>query len=45
MKFAKGIIVGSMLTAGIMMMYADGSINTKKMMRKGKQWAKKMSIM
>lgn len=45
MKFTKGLIVGSMLTAGIMMMYADGNMNTKKWMKKGKQMAKKMGIM
>lgn len=45
MKFTKGIIVGSVITAGIMMMYADNNMNTKKMMKKGKQLVKKMGIM
>lgn len=44
MKFTKGIIVGSMITAGIMMMYAD-NMDTKKMMKKGKQMMRKMGIM
>lgn len=44
MKFTKGIIIGSMVTAGIMMMYAD-DMNTKKMMKKGKQFMRKMGIM
>ena len=44
MKFAKGMIIGSMITAGIMMMYTD-NMNTKKMMKKGKQLARKMGIM
>ena len=34
MKFTKGIIVGSMITAGIMMMYATDNMDTKKMMKK-----------
>lgn len=44
MNFVKGIIVGTMVSAGIMMMYTDG-INKKNLMKKGKQMAKKMGIM
>ena len=44
MKFTKGIIIGSMITAGIMMMYSD-NMDTKKMMKKGKQLMRKMGIM
>ena len=44
MKFTKGIIIGSMITAGIMMMYSD-NMDTKKMMKKGKQMMRKMGIM
>ena len=44
MKFTKGIIIGSMITAGIMMMYTD-NVDTKKMMKKGRQMMKKMGIM
>ena len=44
MKFTKGIIIGSMITAGIMMMCAD-NMDTKKMMKKGKQFMRKMGIM
>ena len=44
MKFTKGIIVGSVITAGIMMMYTD-NMDTKKMMKKGKQMMRKMGIM
>ena len=44
MKFTKGIIIGSMITAGIMMMYTD-NMDTKKMMKKGKQLMRKMGIM
>lgn len=45
MKFAKGMIIGGMITAGVMMIYADNNINTKKIMKKGKQIARKMGIM
>ena len=45
MKFTKGMILGSMLTVGIMMMYSDDNMNTKKMMKKGKQMMRKMGIM
>ena len=44
MKFTKGMILGSMLTVGIMMMYAD-NMDSKKMMKKGKQLMRKMGIM
>lgn len=44
MKFAKGMIIGSMITAGVMMMYTD-NMDTKKMMKKGKQLIRKMGIM
>jgi len=45
MKFTKGMIIGSMITAGIMMMCTDGNMDTKKMMKKGKQLMRKMGIM
>lgn len=44
MKFAKGLLMGSMITAGIMMAY-ENNMSTKKMMKKGKQIARKMGIM
>lgn len=44
MKFTKGMILGSMLTVGIMMMYTD-NMDSKKMMKKGKQLMRKMGIM
>ena len=44
MKFTKGMIVGSMITVGIMMMYTD-NMDSKKMMKKGKQLMRKMGIM
>lgn len=43
MNFVKGILVGTMVSAGIMMMYTEGT-NKKNIMKKGKQMAKKMGI-
>ena len=43
MKFTKGIIVGSVITAGIIMMCAD-NMDTKKMMKKGRQLVRKMGM-
>lgn len=47
MKFAKGILIGGLLTTGIIMMYNQNewNINKKKMMKKGKQFVKKMGVM
>lgn len=46
MKFVKGLVVGGLITTGIMMMCTDNNtINTKKMAKTGKRWAKKMGMM
>lgn len=46
MKFIKGVMIGGLLTTGLVMMYTEtGMMNKKKMMKKGKQIAKKMGIM
>lgn len=46
MKFIKGVMIGGLLTTGLVMMYTEtGMVNKKKMMKKGKQIAKKMGIM
>lgn len=45
MKFTKGLLIGGIITAGMMMMYNDNNVNTKKMIKKGKQIARKMGIM
>lgn len=43
MNFMKGVMVGTIITAGTMMMYSEGIDSSKKMiMKKGKQFAKKM---
>lgn len=41
MKFVKGIIVGSAIGLGVMMMYSEGMLNKKKM----KQMVKKMNVL
>lgn len=45
MKFMKGVMLGTMVTAGAMMMYSD-TIDTskKKMVKKGKQFMKRMGF-
>jgi len=45
MRFFRGVVLGSMLTAGAMMLYSEGiDTSKKKMVKKGKQFAKKMGI-
>ena len=47
MKFVKGMMLGTLISAGVLMMYAEGTemMNKKKIMKKGKQIAKKMGIL
>lgn len=46
MKFVKGVMIGGLITTGIMIMYAENDMmNKKKLMKKGKQFAKKIGIM
>ena len=43
MKFAKGMAMGALITAGAMMIYSEGIDNSKKkIMKKGKQIMRKM---
>lgn len=44
MKFVKGIIIGSAVTAGIIMLYSDEIINKRSIIKKGRCLAKKMGI-
>ena len=45
MNLLKGLMLGTVITAGVIMMYSDNSImNKKKVIKKGKQMAKKMGI-
>lgn len=47
MKFVKGMVIGGLITTGLVMMYAEGTgmLNKKKMMKKGRQMAKKAGIL
>lgn len=45
MKFIKGVMIGGLITTGLVMMYAESSkMNKKTVMRQGKKMAKKMGI-
>lgn len=45
MKFTKGLLIGGLITTGLIMMYNDTNMmNKNKMMKKGKQFVKKMGI-
>ena len=46
MKFVKGMIIGGMVSAGAMMVYKEISgKNKKQMIKKGRQFARKMGIL
>lgn len=46
MKFIKGVMIGGLITTGLVMMYSETDMmGKKKMMKKGKQFAKKMGMM
>lgn len=46
MRYVKAMIVGGMATAGVMYMYKEMSEKNKKhMIKKGKQFARKMGIL
>lgn len=47
MKFIKGVMVGGLVSAGLVMMCTENNckINKNKMIKKGKQWAKKMGVL
>ena len=47
MKFTKGLLVGGLVTAGLLMMYSESDMmnkGKKKMIKKGRQFAKKMGV-
>ncbi|MCI8999799.1 MAG: hypothetical protein HFJ26_02410 [Clostridia bacterium] len=45
MKFVKGMVMGTLLSAGVVMLYNEkNSMKKNKMMKKGKQFIKKMGI-
>ena len=45
MKFVKGLMIGGLITTGVMMMWNENEMSTKKITKKGKNWARKMGIM
>lgn len=46
MKFVKGMVVGTLMSAGIVMLCSETMTSpTTKMIKKGKQFCKKMGIM
>lgn len=46
MKFVKGMVIGGVVSVSLAMLYAETmGYNKKKMVRKGKQMAKKMGIL
>ena len=42
MKFIKGMIIGTAIAAGMAIMYNEGMMNKKRIMKKGRDIAKKM---
>ena len=45
MRFMKGVMLGTIVTAGAMMMYSETVDTSKrKMIKKGKQFVKKMGM-
>ncbi len=43
MNFAKGVMIGTLITAGTLMMYSENlDQNKKKVMKKGRQLVKRM---
>ena len=46
MKFMKGVMIGGLITTGLVMMYSESDMmNKNKKMKKGKKFAKKMGMM
>ena len=45
MKFFKGVMIGGLMATGILMMYSENENKAKKkMIKKGKQFVRKMGI-
>lgn len=45
MKFVKGMVMGTLISAGVVMLYNEkNAMKKNKMMKKGKQFIKKMGI-
>ncbi len=44
MKFVKGMLIGTAIAAGVALMYNDGMMNKRRVMKRGRQFAKKMGM-
>lgn len=44
MKFVKGLILGTVLSAGVAIAYTESSMNKRKIMKKGRKLAKKIGV-
>lgn len=45
MKFAKGVMIGGLISAGVMLMYSETmNKESKKMIKKGKKFIKQMGF-
>lgn len=45
MKFMKGMLVGTLISAGVIYIMQDNENSKKKMIKKGKQFARKMGML
>lgn len=46
MKFAKGIMIGTLISAGVALYCTEtGKMSKKKMIKQGKKWMKNMGLM
>ena len=44
MKFIKGLLIGTVVSAGVALMYTESSIGRKKIMKAGRKFVKKMNL-
>lgn len=44
MKFVKGLLIGTIVSAGVAFMYTESSMKKKKIMKAGRRFAKKMKL-
>ena len=42
MKFIRGMLIGTAIATGMAFMYNEGMMNKKRIIKKGKEFAKKM---
>ena len=45
MKFVKGMMIGGLITTGVIMMWIENEMTKKKITKKGKKLAKRIGIM